>query len=243
MNVTGPRVYFRIPIFGGIPITETIVNMWIIMAVIVGVCIFLTRGLKDKPESKRQVVAELIVSKLYSLVESTMGTRNLKYAPLIGTLLSLSALGSLSSLVGMRPLTADLSVTLAWGIAVFIIIQTESIKTGGIVAYLKSFIDPVPVMLPLNIISTVATPVSMAFRHFGNIASGFVISKLVYMALAALSSLVLSFIPNDFIASIPIFQLGIPAVLSIYFDLFSGCLQAYIFCMLTMVYISNANET
>lgn len=243
MNVTGPRVYFRIPIFGGIPITETIVNMWILMAVIVGVCIFLTRGLKDKPKGKRQVIAELIVSKLYSLVEGTMGVRNLKYAPLIGTLLTLSALGSLSSLVGMRPITADLSVTLAWGIVVFIIIQAESIKTGGIVAYLKSFIDPVPVMLPLNIISTVATPVSMAFRHFGNIASGFVISKLVYMALASLSSLVLSFIPNDLIASIPIFQLGIPAVLSIYFDLFSSCLQAYIFCMLTMVYISNANET
>lgn len=243
MNVTGPRIYFEIPIFGGIPITETTVNMWILMAVIIGVCIFLTRGLKDRPESKRQIVAELIVSKLYSLVEGTMGIRNSKYAPFIGTVLTLSALGSLSSLVGMRPITADLSVTLAWGIVVFVMIQVETIKTGGIVAYLKSFIDPVPVMLPINIISTVATPISMAFRHFGNIASGLVISKLVYTALASLSSLVLSFVPNDFLASIPILQLGIPAVLSIYFDLFSSCLQAYIFCMLTMVYISNANET
>ncbi len=242
MNVTGPKIYYTIPILGGIPITETIVNMWILMAVIVAACIFLTHGLKDHPQTKRQIIAELIVSKLYNLVNDTMGERNIKYAPYIGTVFTISALGSLSSLVGMRPITADLSVTLAWGLVTFVIVQAESIKTSGILSYLKSFFQPVPILFPLNVISTVASPVSMAFRHFGNITSGLVISKLVYTALASLSAVALSFISNSFIKSIPIFQLGIPAVLSIYFDLFSGCLQAYIFCMLTMVYISNANE-
>lgn len=243
MNVSGPKIYYTIPILGGIPITETIVNMWILMAVIVGICLFLTRGLKERPVKKRQVVAELIVSKLYGLVEDTMGKRNTGYAPFIGTLMTISAVGSLSSLVGMRPITADLSVTLAWGLVIFLIVQTVSIKTTGILAYLKSFFQPVALLFPLNIISTISTPVSMAFRHFGNIASGLVISKLVYSALASLSAAVLSFIPNDFISSIPIFQAGIPAVLSIYFDLFSSGLQAYIFCMLSMVYIANANES
>ena len=97
-----------------------------------------------------------------------------------------------------------------------------------------------PVILPINIISEVANPISMAFRHFGNIAAGTVITALVYGALAGLSSMVFGWIPNDFIASIPILQLGLPAILSIYFDLFSGYLQAFIICTLTMVYVGGA---
>ena len=94
-------------------------------------------------------------------------------------------------------------------------------------------------MLPLNIISEVANPVSMAFRHFGNIASGIVISALVYAALAAGSNALLA---NTFLGGVPILQIGIPAVLSIYFDLFTSFLQAYIICMLTMVFVQGAGD-
>jgi len=95
----------------------------------------------------------------------------------------------------------------------------------------------VPFLLPFNIIGEFATPVSMAFRHYGNVLSGSVIAVLLSYALAALSSFVLGWMPG-FIADIPLFRVGIPAVLSLYFDIFSGCMQAYIFAMLTMLNVS-----
>lgn len=232
MNIQGPEIYYTLP--GGIHITETVVNMWILMAVITAVCAYLGHGLKDKPESRRQIIAEFIVSKLYNMVGEVMGKKNLIFAPYIGTLITLSAFGSLSALVGLRPITADLSVTLGWAIVTFVMVQFFKIKGRGFGKYLKGFIEPTPVIAPLNIISEIANPVSMAFRHFGNIASGVVITALIYMALASLSSALIKVIP------IPVFQLGIPAFLSIYFDLFTGVLQAYIFCMLTMVFVADA---
>jgi len=121
-------------------------------------------------------------------------------------------------------------------------VQFTNIRYHGIGGWLKSFTEPVVVITPLNIIGEIANPISMAFRHFGNIASGIVITTLVYSALAALSNFVLGFIPNEFISSIPIFQIGLPAVLSVYFDLFTSFLQAYIISMLTMVFVSSAGK-
>jgi F-type H+-transporting ATPase subunit a len=107
----------------------------------------------------------------------------------------------------------------------------------GPVNYLKGFTEPVALLAPINFISEFATPVSMAFRHYGNVLSGSVISVLLASALGGLSSMLLGGLPG-FLADIPLFQIGIPAVLSIYFDVFSGCLQAFIFAMLTMMYVS-----
>ena len=95
-------------------------------------------------------------------------------------------------------------------------------------------------MTPMNIVSEIAQPVSMAFRHFGNVAGGGVLMTLIYSALAGASSLLLSWVPNQVIASIPFLQVGIPAFLSLYFDLFSAFIQALVFCMLTMVYVGAA---
>ncbi len=240
--MNGPQILFRIPIFGGIPVTETIVNMWVIMAIIAIISIWLGAGLKLRPESKKQIVAEKLVSMLYKLVSDTMGEKNIKYAPYIGTLFTLSICGSVSSLFGVRPYTADLSVTLGWALVTFMMVQLTSIKTNGILGWLGGFVKPIPLLLPLNIVSEVANPISISFRHFGNIAAGMVITSLLYGALASLSAVVLQFIPNAFINSIPIFQLGLPAILSVYFDLFSSFLQAYIIVMLTMVFVSGASE-
>ncbi len=242
VNVTGPKILFEIPLFGGIGVSETIVNSWIIMAVITLICFFLGRNLTVKNPSKRQLVAEKAVTMITNLVKDVMGERNVGYAPYIGTLLIFSALCSLSSLTGLRPPTADLNTTLGWALVTFFMIQIVKIKHHGVGGWLKGFTEPVFVMTPMNLISELATPISMSFRHFGNIAAGMVITSLIYGALAALSSLLLGWIPNEFIASIPIFQVGLPALLSIYFDLFTSCLQAYIFCMLTMVFVSNAQE-
>lgn len=237
--MNGPKILFRIPLLGGIPVTETIVNAWIVMAVIIAVSIWLGSNLKIKPETKRQITAEKLVSMLYNLVEGTMGKRYSSFAPYIGALFTMSICGSLSSLFGLRPFTADLSTTLAWAVLTSVMVWIFSIKESGVLGWLKGFAEPVPFILPINIIGEIANPISMSFRHFGNIAAGMVITSLVYGGLATLSKAILSFIPNTFFNSIPLFQLGIPALLSIYFDLFGSFLQAYVICMLTMVNISN----
>lgn len=240
--MNGPEVKFIIPLFGGIKVTESIVNMWIIMAALTAASIWLTRGLRARNPSKKQLAAEKLIVMLQSLVADTMGKSYAYFTPYIGTLFALSIFGSLSSLLAMRPYTADLSVILAWTITTFLLIQANNIKHHGIRGWLKSFAEPVPFITPLNVISEIANPISMTFRHFGNIAAGLVITSLVYGGLASMSSALLSRIPNDFIASIPFLQIGLPAVLSIYFDLFTSFLQAYIICMLTMVFIKMSGE-
>ena len=152
----------------------------------------------------------------------------------------------LISLTGIfRSPTADLSTEAAWAVVVFIMITMEKIKAGGILGYMKGFTEPIAVMTPFNILSELATPVSMACRHFGNILSGVVINGLIYAALAVASSALLGLIPGavgDVLSKIPILSVGIPAILSFYFDWFSGAMQAFIFTMLTIMYIANAAE-
>ena len=242
MNVTveGPQILFEIPLFGGIPITETILGGWIIVAVVSLIAFILGRNLSVRNPSKRQLAAEKLVAMLYDLVGNTMGKHNLRFAPLIGTLFSYSIFSSLSGLTGMRAPTGDLNTTLAFALMIFFLIQFGNIKNKGIGGWLKGFTEPIAVITPLNLISEIANPISMAFRHFGNIASGIVITTLIYAALAALSNAVLGWIP--ILGDIPLLQVGLPALLSIYFDVFTSFLQAYIISMLAMVYVGGANE-
>ena len=142
----------------------------------------------------------------------------------------------------MFPPTSDLSTTLAWAVMVFVLITYTKIRTGGVGGYLKGFTQPIFVLTPFNILSELATPISMAFRHFGNIVSGSVITALVYAALATASHAWLPGAAGELLGSIPILQVGVPAVLSVYFDLFSSFMQAFIFCMLTTLYIANAAD-
>lgn len=237
----GAKVVFTLPIFGGIEITETIVIGWLIIVAVLLVCLFLTRGLSKVPTKKRQIVAEMFVGFVNNMVETTMGKRWKHYAPYIGTLLVYAVLGALVSLLGLRSMTADFNVPLTWALMTFVLITFYKIKSGGPLGYAKSFASPIPVMLPLNLLSEIATPLSMAFRMFGNISGGAVITALLYSALAALSKVLhVAFEVGGI--GINLGQLFIPAVLSVYFDLFSGCIQAYIFSTLTMVYVSSAAE-
>lgn len=196
------------------------------------VCRFLTRNLKVKGISKRQVIAEMAVEAINDLVRSTMGKRWMWIAPYIGTVFCFSLFGSLLGLFGLRAVTSDFSVLLTWAVITFVLITGTKIRYGGVGGYLKGLFDPMPVMLPMNILSEFSTPVSMAFRHFGNIAGGTVITALLYYGLSSLSHMIG--------LQIPLLTIGIPAVLSVYFDLFSDFMQAFIFIMLTMVFISNA---
>lgn len=244
--INGARIYTVLPILGGIPITAAMVNSWVVMALIIGVSIWLTRGLKTEGISKKQAVAELLVQTCQNYVQGNMGKRYAHFVPFIAALFSLSIFCSLSSLVGAFPATADLSTELTWALLVFGMITYTKIKSDGFGGYLKGFSEPIPVFTPFNIISELATPISMAFRHFGNILSGLVISTLVYAALAAANHALFRLLPGflgKILADIPLLQVGIPAVLSVYFDLFSSFMQAFIFTMLTMLYIANANST
>ena len=237
IDITGAHVFFtvRLPI-QDLPITEAQVNSWCIILGLLFLCLFLTSGLKTRNVSTRQLVAEWIVEKTTNLVRSNMGEFFEGFAPFVAAILGLSAFSSLSSLTGLFPPTSDINIVGGWAILVFFLITYYKMKAGPIV-YLKSFGKPVPLLSPLNIISEFATPVSMAFRHYGNVLSGSIISLLVANGLANLSKLLFSALPGA-LADFPFLRIGVPAVLSVYFDLFSGCLQAFIFAMLTMLYVS-----
>ena len=238
VDIHGAPVYFTIPILGGIPITASMTVTWGVMLVINLLCIWLTHDLKVRNISKRQAVAEKIVMVAENFVRSNMGEQWMQMVPFISAIFALSLGSSLASLLGFWAPTADVSVLLGWALIVFILITYYKIKTNGFFGYLKGFCEPVFVMAPFNLLGEVFKPISMSFRHYGNVLSGSVISVLVAAGLGGLSSIVLGRLPGA-LASFPLFRIGIPAVLSIYFDIFSGCLQAFIFAMLTMLYITN----
>ncbi len=237
--ISGALIYFTIPMpKWDLPITESQVNSWLVMISIFGLCLYLTHGLSPKAQTKRQLLAEYIVTKTDSLVHENMGEFFSAFSPFICSILALSAFSSLSSLFGIFPPTSDLNVIAGWAILVFLLITYYKLKCG-FGYYIKSFTEPIALLTPFNIIGEIATPVSMTFRHYGNIVSGSVISTLIAAGLRILSSWIFGWLPGA-IGEFPFLRIGLPAILSAYFDVFSGCLQAFIFSILTMINISGA---
>ena len=237
ISLTGAMVYLTIPMpLQDMYITESQVNSAAVIIALLGLCLYLTHGIAVVPNSKRQVVAEWIVEKVNGLVSDNMGKRFMGFAPFVAAILGLSAFSSLSSMLGLFPPTSDMNIVAGWAILVFILITHYKLK-GGVWPYIKGFFEPIPVFMPFNVIGEFATPVSMSFRHYGNVLSGVVIATLVAHALQAVSKMLFGWLPG-ILGSFPYLRIGIPAVLSIYFDIFSGCMQAFIFAMLTMLYIA-----
>ena len=237
IDISGAHIFFTIDLpLGGLPITESQVNSWLVILSLFFFCLFLTHGLKTKNMSRRQIIAEWIVNTVDNLVKTNMGEFFMGFGPFIAAMLGLSACSSLLTLIGLFPPTSDINVTGGWALLTFILITYYKMKAGPLI-YLKSFGDPVPFLAPLNIISEVATPISMAFRHYGNILSGSIISILIANLLNNVSKMIFGFLPG-YLGGFPYLRVGLPAILSIYFDLFSGALQAFIFAMLTMLYVS-----
>ena len=239
ISISGARIFFKIPMpIQDFLITESQINSALVMIVILGICLYLSHGLSPHVKLKRQHFAEMIVEMVDSLVNESMGDYFKGFSPFIIGMLGLSALSSLITLLGLYPPTSDINIVGGWAILVFFLITYYKFKCGP-VNYMKSFTQPVALLTPINLISEVATPVSMAFRHYGNVLSGSVIAVLVSTGLSGVSKMVFGSLPGT-LSDIPLFQIGIPAVLSLYFDIFSGCLQAFIFAMLTMMYVSGA---
>lgn len=280
--MNGPRIYCILPLFGGIPITQTAVSSFVVMVCLCVAGILLGRNLQKRP-SRRQVLVEKGVSMLYGMVEDTMGKHNAYWTPYIGALFLSSICGSYIGMTGIfRSATADLSTTITWALMTSFLCWGCSIRANGFLGWLKGFTEPIVVMTPMNLVSEVAQPLSMAFRHFGNIAGGSVLTSLVYSALATLSALLLGLVGKSMIVSlvvlaigvlllvnglrakkmarkilgivflatgllallglsgVPYLEVGIPGILSLYFDVFSGGVQALVFSLLTMVYVGNA---
>ncbi|MBR6414041.1 MAG: F0F1 ATP synthase subunit A [Oscillospiraceae bacterium] len=350
MTINGPKIYFTVPIFGGIPVTQTLVTSFIVTVILCTLGIVLGRNLRKRP-LRRQVLTEKAVTVITGMVKEAMGEHNAHWTPFIATVFLSSLLGTLLGMTGiLRSSTADISTTMTWAVLVSFICWYQAIKNNGLLAWLKGFTEPIPVMTPMNIVSEIAQPVSLAFRHFGNIAGGGVITALIYWALSGASTALLGLISSSHIAvaavllvagillvlvsrpkaggkrkklpfllglvclalsglrlvdwlwnltgwswpemsgtvcglcwfaalavmlagivllirrksrgvtvlggfltavgfvaiclisegplGVPVLSLGIPAVLSLYFDVFSGVIQAFVFSLLTMIYIS-----
>ncbi|MDR1755301.1 MAG: F0F1 ATP synthase subunit A [Eubacterium sp.] len=226
-EVNGAMVSFEINIGGNVFYVTEIVFVQLFVTLIIGILFFiLGRNLKIKPESKRQVIAEAAVNFFNNTVRDAMGVKYKKYNYYIAAILCMSLLGSLMGLLGLKAPTSNLSVIGTWGVLTFILITRNKFKTGGVKGWLKSFVDPIPFMLPFNIVGEFANPLSQTVRHFANIMAGSVIGGLIYFSLSQIGY--------------GLGAIGVPAVLSLYFDIFSAVVQAYIFAMLTMIYVSSA---
>ncbi len=282
INVTGAYVYFEIPILGGIPITQTAVSSFIVAVLLCIAFIKLGKNLEKRP-GKMQVLVEKGVMMITNLTASAMGKHNVHWTPFMGCLFLCSICGSYIGLTGfLRSSTADINCTATWALMVSFIIWFNNIKNNGIGKFLKNYINP------MNIISDLAQPLSMSFRHFSNVSVGGIISSIIYAALTLLSTVIIGLVTSagwlmagvliiagllmfflwakktnklmhkilavvtfavgifgmleclGIISGVPIFTYGIPAVLSVYFDFFSGFLQALVFTLLSMVYIGGS---
>ncbi|MGN0663252.1 MAG: F0F1 ATP synthase subunit A [Faecalibacterium sp.] len=243
MELNGAKILYTIhtdiPFLGDFKITQTLVVTWLVMAVLTALAWWLGHDLKLENISKRQAAAEFIVERLDRFVHENMGLHFDQYIPLVGAIFALSVFCNLISVLGLWSPTADLNTELAWAVVVFILITYHKLKASGLGGYLKGYLEPIFIMAPINVISELATPISMACRHFGNILSGTVISALIYWALASLSHVVFGWLPGV-LGQLQLFQIGIPALTSLYFDWFGGCIQAFIFCTLTTIFIKQA---
>ena len=287
VSINGARILHTIqnvPVLGKIEITQTLIVSWLVVAIIAFLAIWLGSGLKVSGISRKQAVAEMVYTALVNFVRGNMGPDFDRYIPLVGAIFISSLISNLISLLGIWSPTADLMTELAWGLVVFVLITYHKIKASGLGGYLKGFLDPIFVLLPINIMSECFTPVSMACRHFGNILSGTVISTLIYAALTAANNALFGALGSNLFVAIavaaigaalivvfrkaekkfpfimgivlailgvlavitnlgvnyPWLTIGIPALPSLYFDWFGGCIQAFIFCTLTTLFIKQA---
>ena len=222
ITVDGPLVVTSFKLFGiTFDLTESIIIQWFVMLILFVIVLIITRNLKVVPETKRQAAAEMIVEFFRSTVDGTMGSKYGRHIPYFAALFCFIMLNNLMGLLGLRNPTADVSVTGAFAIITFCMVQFNKGKTGKFKGFMKSFIEPMPFMLPFNIIGEFANPLALTLRLFGNMVAGTVIGSLIYFALGH-------------------FAILVPAVTSLYFDIFSAVMQAYIFMMLSMSYISSA---
>ena len=207
-------------------ITTTHICMLIIMLVLIGFSILAGKAMEraDEVPTGFQNVVELIVEMLDKMVMGTMGKNGKNFRNYIGTIFIFILISNISGIFGLRPPTADYGVTLPLGLLTFTLIHVNKFRYQKVSGVIQGLCDPWVFWAPINIIGDIAVPISLSLRLFANVLSGTVMLALVYGLLNKLA-------------------LIWPAALHVYFDLFSGAIQTYVFCMLTMTYISDAMTT
>jgi len=208
-------------------ITTTQVSILIVMIILIGFSIAAGQAIKKGAEvpGTFQNVVELIVEKLDGMVANTMGKNAQKYRNYIGTIFIFILFSNISGLLGLRPPTADYGVTFPLGVTTFCLIRYNQFRYNKPKEIWRDMCSPLPpwlpIWFPINLISELAVPISLSLRLFANVLSGTIMMALVYGLLKWVA-------------------IAWPAALHVYFDLFSGAIQTYVFCMLTMTYVSSA---
>ncbi|MDA3733370.1 F0F1 ATP synthase subunit A [Niameybacter massiliensis] len=207
-------------------LTTTHINTFLVMAVLTIFALIVrakVKNFKTIPDTKFQIIIEFLVDTIYNFTSSTMGEKNRKFGAFYGPMFLFILLCNLTGLIGLRPPTADIATTFALSLTTFFMIHYFGLRSKG-ANYLKGFLEPIPLLLPLNIIGELANPISLSFRLFGNILGGTIIMGLYYAMMPWWA------------------QLGLPSILHSYFDVFAGALQTLIFVMLSMTFVSSAME-
>lgn len=215
---------FSYEIFGQtVWITTSHICLLIVVLALIIAAFVISRIMKRATEvpGAAQNVAELVVELLDGVVKGGMGKNAGKFMNYIGTVFIFIFISNISGLFGLRPPTADYGVTLPLGLITFVLIHYNKFKHQKVSGVIKGLCDPWPIWAPINIIGDIAVPISLSLRLFANVLSGTVMMALVYGLLSMIA-------------------IGWPAALHVYFDIFSGAIQTYVFCMLTMTYISDA---
>lgn len=209
------KTAFTIPVFGGIPIAESVAVSWIIMGVLVVLSIVLTRHLRVTEPTRRQVALETAVTGLEHIFDGILGEKGRRYVTYMVTVLLYIGVSNIIGLFGLKPPTKDLNVTAALALMSIILVETSGIRSKGLKGWLKSFADPSPVIAPMNLLEVIIRPLSLCMRLFGNVLGAFVIMELIKQLL----------------------PVALPVPFSLYFDIFDGLLQAYVFTFLTSMFI------
>ncbi|MCY1712973.1 F0F1 ATP synthase subunit A [Caproiciproducens galactitolivorans] len=211
---------FMIPILGGIKVTESVVVTWIIMAILVVMSILLTRNLKIENIGERQLIIETVVGGLQNMLEGIIGEKGKKYVPYLATVILYIGFANIIGLFGFKPPTKDLNVTVGLAIMSILLIEWAGIRKKGTKNWLKSFAEPVAIIAPINILEVFIRPLSLCMRLFGNVLGAFVVMELLKIIMPPV----------------------LPVPFSLYFDIFDGLIQAYVFVFLTSLFIKEAMD-
>lgn len=205
---------------GGIGVAESTVVTWIIMAILVGLSVYLGSDLKVRNPGKKQQLAEIIVSWFDNFTGELLGEHGKQYSTIISVILIYIGVSNLIGLFGLKPPTKDLNVTVGLSAISIFLIEIAGFRRKGAKGWIKHFSEPVAIVTPINILELVIRPLSLCMRLFGNVLGAFIIMELIKMV-------------------VPV---GVPAIFSLYFDIFDGLIQAYVFVFLTSLYIQDATE-
>lgn len=211
---------FTVPILGGIPVLESVAVTWIIMAALTLLAIVFVRNLKVENPGRTQLLLETAVEGMFDFFEGCTGHHGRRYIPYLITVGLYIGMANLIGLFGFKPPTKDLNVTIALALLSIILIEVAGFRQKGIKGWMKALAQPVAIILPINLMEIFIRPLSLCMRLFGNVLGAFVVMELIKNIIPAV----------------------VPVAFSLYFDIFDGLIQAYVFVFLTALFMGEALE-